>query len=82
MNGRPNSDVLRPWLNAMDLVRDASDTWVIDFSEKLVEEAIQYEVPFQYARDKVLPIRTRTVRNAHGKNGGCLSVIGLPFAIS
>ncbi len=59
VNGRPNSDVLRPWLNAMDLVRDASDTWVIDFSEKAVEEAIHYEAPFQYARDKVLPMRAR-----------------------
>jgi len=59
VNGRPNSDVLRPWLNAMDLVRHASDTWVIDFSEKALEEAIQYEAPFQYARDKVLPIRAR-----------------------
>jgi type II restriction/modification system DNA methylase subunit YeeA len=40
-------------------MRGASDTWVIDFSEKAVEEAIQYEAPFQYARDKVLPIRAR-----------------------
>ncbi len=59
VNGRPNSDVLRPWLNAMDLVRQASDTWVIDFSDKTLEEATKYEVPFEYAQDKVLPIRAK-----------------------
>ncbi|HUB12608.1 MAG TPA: DNA methyltransferase, partial [Acetobacteraceae bacterium] len=30
-NGRPNSDVLRPWVNGMDLTRRPSDTWIIDF---------------------------------------------------
>ena len=30
-NGRPNSDVLRPWMNGMDLTRRAAGKWIIDF---------------------------------------------------
>jgi hypothetical protein len=33
-NGRPNSDVLRPWANGQDITRRSSDTWVIDFGGK------------------------------------------------
>src|SRR5207249_1092740 len=28
-NGRPNSDVVRPWVNGMDLVRRPSGQWII-----------------------------------------------------
>ena len=57
VNGRPNSDVLRPWLNAMDLVRKGSDTWVIDFNGKKLDDVVPYELPFQYALEHVLPTR-------------------------
>jgi hypothetical protein len=30
-NGRPNSDVLRPWMNGMDLPHQPSGRWIIDF---------------------------------------------------
>ncbi|MFJ7723681.1 class I SAM-dependent DNA methyltransferase, partial [Rhodococcus erythropolis] len=30
-NGRPNSDVLFPWANGMDIVRRPADKWIIDF---------------------------------------------------
>jgi len=30
-NGKPNSDVLRPWANAMDLTRRPRGMWIIDF---------------------------------------------------
>ncbi len=30
-NGRPNSDVLKPWRNAMDVTRRSADKWIIDF---------------------------------------------------
>jgi type II restriction/modification system DNA methylase subunit YeeA len=33
-NGRPNSDVLRPWMNGMDLTRQPSGRWIIDFGWK------------------------------------------------
>ncbi|MGO9744170.1 MAG: class I SAM-dependent DNA methyltransferase [Roseiarcus sp.] len=56
---RPNSDVIRPWLNAMDLVRTPSDTWVIDFNGCTQEEAALYEAPFQWAFEHVYPARQR-----------------------
>ncbi|WP_211100387.1 class I SAM-dependent DNA methyltransferase [Azospirillum sp. TSO35-2] len=56
-NGRPNADVLRPWLNAMDVVRRPSDTWVIDFGGMDGQEAALYEAPFEHARRHVCPER-------------------------
>lgn len=49
-NGRPNSDVLKPWRNAMDLTRRAADKWIIDFGWTMSEaEAALYEAPFRQA---------------------------------
>ena len=56
-NGRPNSDVVKPWLNAMDIVRSNSDTWVIDFAGMSLSDAQFYEEPFRIAHEKVLPGR-------------------------
>ena len=59
VNGRSNSDVIRPWLNAMDLVRNGSDTWVIDFNGCTEDEAKLYEAPYEHAFEKVRPIRLK-----------------------
>lgn len=58
-NGRPNSDVVRPWANGMDITRRPSDTWVIDFGVGRSEsEAALYEMPFAHVLEKVKPART------------------------
>jgi hypothetical protein len=62
-NQRPNSDVLRPWINATDVVRHDSDTWVIDFTGLSENEAALYEGPFEFARQNVRPARAND-RNA------------------
>lgn len=60
VSGRPNSDVVRPYFNASDVVRRWSDTWVIDFGvDRTAEEAAQYEAPFEYIKTHVLPVRTQ-----------------------
>jgi type II restriction/modification system DNA methylase subunit YeeA len=59
VNSRPNSDVIRPWLNAMDLVRTSSDTWVVDFNGFSEDEAKLYEAPFEFAYEKVRPTRLK-----------------------
>ena len=41
-NGRPNTDVLRPWANGMDVTRRPSDTWIIDFGWTMTESAAAY----------------------------------------
>ncbi|ALG66932.1 class I SAM-dependent DNA methyltransferase [Beggiatoa leptomitoformis] len=57
-NGKPNSDVLRPWANGMDVVRRYSDTWIIDFGVNMSEDdASLYEKPFEYVVKNVKPKR-------------------------
>ena len=56
-NGRPNDDVVRPWINASDLTRRPRRMWIIDFSERSLEEASGYECPLEYVREHVKPKR-------------------------
>ena len=57
-NGRPNSDVVRPWVNGLDITRRPRDIWIIDFGVDMPEhEAALYEVPFEYVREHVKPKR-------------------------
>jgi type II restriction/modification system DNA methylase subunit YeeA len=50
-NGRPNSDVIKPYLNGDDLVNRGRDYWEIDFPDGLSEaEASLYSAPFNYLR--------------------------------
>ena len=45
-NGRPNSDVVRPWVNGMDITRRPRGMWIIDFGVDMPEEqAALYERP-------------------------------------
>ncbi|MGI2034682.1 class I SAM-dependent DNA methyltransferase [Rhizobium panacihumi] len=65
-NGRPNSDVLRPWRNGMDVTRRSRDMWIIDFGWEMSErEASLYEAPFQYITEHVLPERRKNRRDAY-----------------
>lgn len=62
-NGRPNSDVLRPWANGLDLNRRPRDMWIIDFGWEMSEgEAALYEKPFEYALAHVFPERAKNNR--------------------
>lgn len=61
-DGRSNRDVLRPWVNAMDITRRPRNMWIIDFAEMTEEEAALYEAPFEYVRQYVLPIRSMNRR--------------------
>ena len=63
LNGRPNSDVVRPWVNASDITRRSRDMWIVDFDMNMSEyEAAQYEMPFDYVKEHVKPFRDM-VRN-------------------
>ena len=68
-NGRPNSDVLAPWMNGMAVTRRPADKWIVDFGWTMVrEEAALYEAPFQHALDKVYPMRQRNRREYYRVN--------------
>jgi type II restriction/modification system DNA methylase subunit YeeA len=65
-NGRPNSDVVVPWANGMDVTRRPSDTWIVDFGTGRTEtQAAFYEVPFQYVLCNVKPGRMKVRRDGH-----------------
>ncbi|MDE0331603.1 MAG: N-6 DNA methylase [Nitrospinae bacterium] len=57
-NGRTNADVLKPWMNGMDLTRRPRDMWVVDYGDTMSEaEAALYETPFGYIQECVKPMR-------------------------
>ena len=57
-NGRPNSDILKPWINGMDVTRRPSGKWIIDFGWEMTQaEAALYETPFAYAAENIRPAR-------------------------
>jgi hypothetical protein len=59
-NGRPNSDVVKPWVNGSDLVGPRRGMWIIDFGVKTpIEEAAKYQMPFEYVRKIVKPHRDK-----------------------
>ena len=54
---RPNTDVLRPWMNGRDLTSRSRNRWVIDFGDRSEPDAALYETPFAYALKHVKPMR-------------------------
>ena len=56
-NGRPNSDVVKRRIGGQDVVHLPRDTWIIDFAEMPEGEAALYELPFEYVRLHVRPVR-------------------------
>ncbi|WP_210267748.1 class I SAM-dependent DNA methyltransferase [Rhizobium ruizarguesonis] len=60
VNGKPNSDVIRPTLNGDDFNGDRPDKWVIDFGTSIsAADAALYERPFAFIEDNVKPYRQR-----------------------
>mgnify|MGYP000886619286 CR=1 FL=1 len=57
-NGRPNSEVVRPWVNGLDIVGRPRGMWLVDFGIDMpLEQASLYEQPFEYVREHVYPVR-------------------------
>ena len=55
-NGRTNADVLKPWVNGMDLTRRPSGKWIVDFGLSMsAGEAALYEEPFRWVQEHVRP---------------------------
>ena len=62
-NGRPNTDVLKPWMNGMDVTRRPACKWVVDFGHEMSEmDAALYEAPFSHVLEHVKPDRDRNRR--------------------
>jgi len=63
-NGRPNRDVVKHRLIGRDITARPRDAWVIDFGVSMSEhDASQYELPFEYVRRHVKPLRDENRRD-------------------
>ena len=59
-------DVVRPWVNGLDITRRPRGMWIIDFGVDMPEaEAALYEAPFEYVREHVQPDRVRQSRERY-----------------
>ncbi len=67
VNGRPNSDVVRPVASAIDLTQGSRHRWTIDFGLMPLETAAQYEKPFEYVKEHVFPVRSHNRRVAYAE---------------
>ncbi|MEW5990818.1 MAG: DNA methyltransferase [Chloroflexota bacterium] len=65
-DGRSNADVVRPWVNGLDITRRPRSMWIIDFGTTMSEvEAALYEAPFEYVWRHVQPTRVHNARAAY-----------------
>ena len=64
-NKRPNSDVVRPVTSGIDLTRGSRGCWTIDFGLMPMEEAAQYEAPFEHVKREVYPVRSKNRRASY-----------------
>ena len=65
-NGRTNADVLKPWVNGMDLTRRPAGKWIVDFGwTKSDGDAALYEEPFRWVKERVYPMRQQNRRAAY-----------------
>ena len=60
-HGKPNSDVVLPYVNGMDITQHYRRVWIIDFANRKSEaEASMYGEPYEYVRAHVKPEVERT----------------------
>ena len=68
-NGRSNADVLRPWVNGLDVTRRPRDMWIVDFGWTMTEaDAALYQAPFDHVLREVKPKRDQNKREAYRDN--------------
>lgn len=65
-NGRPNSDVVKPWVNGLDITRRPRGMHIIDFGIDMSQaDAALYELPFAHVEREVKPERMKNNRAAY-----------------
>jgi hypothetical protein len=64
--GRPNSDVVRPILNALEITRREARRWITAFFPNMAQaEAVLYQAPFGIVSGTVKPIRDKNNRKTY-----------------
>jgi len=67
INGKSNAEIVKPVASAIDLVQNSREKWTIDFNTMGMEEASEYEGPFEYIKNHVYPIRSQNRRQAYAE---------------
>jgi type II restriction/modification system DNA methylase subunit YeeA len=66
-HGAPNSDVILPWINSLDVLRRPRNVWIIDFGVSTSrEESALYEAPYRLVEERVRPERAGVKRERYG----------------
>lgn len=81
-NGRPNSDVIFPILNASDITQNPSNRWVIDFADLPLEGAADYVLPFEYVKREVKPIRDKNNSKSRREKWWLLGASGTDYRLA
>lgn len=62
-DGRSNQEVIKPWINALDVTRRPRQMRIVDFGPYTsLEEAAKYILPFEHVQNLVKPARERVNR--------------------
>lgn len=65
-HAKSNRDVIRPWVNGLDITRRRRDMWITDFGVRMSrEEAALYQAPFEYVKTHVKPFRDSVRRTSY-----------------
>lgn len=65
-SGRHNRDVVRPWVNGLDITRRPRGMYIIDFGIDMAQaDAALYELPFAHVERDVKPERAKNNRAAY-----------------
>jgi hypothetical protein len=62
-HGLPNSNVIVPWINSLDVLRRDRNVWIIDFgTDTPHEKSALYQEPYQIVVERVKPDRDKVKR--------------------
>lgn len=64
-NGKSNAEVIKPYMNGMDVVRRSRGAWLIDFNEMPLAEASEFIAPFTHVLEHVKPDRDKNNRDSY-----------------
>ena len=68
-HGKPNSDVVKRWINGRDLNQTPRDMWIIDFGVDMPEaDAALYEMPFGYVVEVIKSDRVKNRMKRRAQN--------------
>lgn len=58
-NRKPNSLVIKPWVNGSDITGRSRCMFIVDFGQLSEAEACQFEAPFELIKARVKPVRMK-----------------------